>query len=144
MQNVLFYLLGKEKNFDSYPNANTFDEEYDFNSIMHYGSNYFGKTYEVIDSKGKTVKRKMVTMEAKSENDGHVRGIGSKGSLTNSDIRRLNKLFKCELPEKMKLEKAEEEQKKQDDEKLIGDKKKKDIPGGTCDQYRQIHEDKGR
>ena len=83
----------------------------------------------------------MVSMEAKSEYGGHERRIGSIGSLTNSDIRRLNKLFNCKLPEKMKREKAEEEQKKHDDEKLIGDKKKKDIPGGTCDQYRQIHKD---
>jgi len=72
----------KEGNFEKAKTEHGFAEymSYDFQSIMHYGSNAFGR-------KGKK------TIEPKN---GYVGDVGSKGKMTGTDMMALNTLYNCE------------------------------------------------
>ncbi len=113
-----------------------FAEEYDFESIMHYGANYFAQA----GPDGK----KLVTMEAKAAFGGSGRRIGSLGSLTDSDVRRLNKLFQCRQPLHQELLAAiQQKEEKLGEGALTGntrgiEKQNGDIAGGVCALYKKM------
>ncbi|XP_065064542.1 nematocyst expressed protein 6-like [Rhopilema esculentum] len=130
---------GKEPNFAKEDDANTFGEDYDFNSIMHYGANFMGKTVKQVGEDGKDKFVKLITIVAKEAYGGEARDIGSKGSLTDSDIRRLNKLFMCAEPNAQQMQEAQVVLDSRKPEELIEESKEGDFPKGPCEKERQLH-----
>lgn len=68
-------------NVREYGNFNT---AYDFQSIMHYGANFFAK--QGISKP---------TIEAKPKYKQYQSTLGSRGKLTAGDIKRINNMYKC-------------------------------------------------
>jgi len=75
--------MGKERNFKSYSRLeiDDLDEGYDTCSIMHYGLKYFSKNLEP------------TIQVIRNINKCHV---GQRKILSEGDLRKLNKLYKCE------------------------------------------------
>ncbi|KAH8412782.1 hypothetical protein KR009_005708 [Drosophila setifemur] len=73
---------GMEFNFDKYSEetVNDFGEKYDYGSVMHYGPLAFSKNGE----------RTIVTLEEGMEDV-----IGQRLQLSETDIRKLNAMYKC-------------------------------------------------
>ncbi|GBL99165.1 hypothetical protein AVEN_254860-1, partial [Araneus ventricosus] len=64
------------------PNQNQLLTPFDYESIMLYGSTSFSKDY-----------KNLRTMEGKKGE--YLRDVLSKGKLSDSDIQRIKKLYKC-------------------------------------------------
>eukprot|EP00794_Sanderia_malayensis_P002391 gene2391-2752_t len=131
-------------NFATYTSdlVETFDEEYDFNSIMHYGATFFA----IVGADG----NKKITMQANPKYGGTERKIGSQGSLTDSDVRRLIRLFDCRKPLHDELLQAIQQKSQalgnedpNNTKRGLGSKKQDgaDIPGGVCAAFKKIHKD---
>ncbi|OWA53846.1 putative Zinc metalloproteinase nas-14 [Hypsibius exemplaris] len=69
---------GKEGNFEKYT-GNTFNIPYDYNSIMHYGFNYFAQD------------KNLPTIVPKTEGA----NIGNRKTLSDSDVKKINLLYGC-------------------------------------------------
>jgi len=73
---------GMEFNFDKYTEqtVNDFGEKYDYGSVMHYGPYAFSKNGE----------RTIVVLEEGKED-----AIGQRLELSETDIKKLNAMYKC-------------------------------------------------